>query len=177
MAPDIETVLWGYMPVWVPASTMESYRKAAAALELELVERPAEESMEAEAGPNEGIRAVFEAIQPGEVDAIFVDMAAAALANEQIVALAERDGLPTVYPYPFPGALAVYGANGRQSGVQAASLVDKILHGQDPGSLPIEFPKKLEWAIDLGVAERIGLTIPTEVLNIADTVIPAGGGD
>jgi putative ABC transport system substrate-binding protein len=168
MAPDIKIVLWGYMPQWVAPSSVESYRKAAAALGLELVERQIDSI--------EGVGAVFEAIQPGEVDAIFVDMAAAALANEAIVALAERDGLPTIYPYAFPGALAVYGANGYQSGVQAASLADKILRGQDPASLPVEFPKKLELVIDLGVAERIGLTIPNEVLNIADAVIPAGGG-
>jgi putative ABC transport system substrate-binding protein len=168
MAPDIETVLWGYMPMYVPSSSIESYREAATALGLELVERPIDST--------ENAGAVFEAVQPGEVDAIFVDMAAAALANDAIVALAERDGLPTIYPYAFPGALAVYGTNGYQSGVQAASLVDKILRGQDPASLPVEFPKKLELVIDMGVAERIGLTIPDEVLNVADTVIAAGGG-
>lgn len=182
MAPDIEIVLWCYLLGVASPSSEEGYRKAAAALGLELVERPmqlGEGSLPDEEGlplNEEGFRAVFEAIQPGEVDAIFVDMATAALANDAIVALAERDGLPTIYPYPFPGALAVYGANGHQSGVQAASLVDKILRGQDPASLPVEFPKKLEFVIDLGVAERIGLTIPNEVLNIADAVIPAGGG-
>jgi putative ABC transport system substrate-binding protein len=169
MAPDIKVVLWGYMPEWAPPSSVEDCRESAAALGLELVETHIESI------DNPG--AVFDAIQPGEVDALFVDMAAAALANEAIVALAERDGLPAVYPYTFPGALAVYGANGHQSGAQAASLADKILRGQDPGSLPIEFPKKLEWTIDLGVAERIGLTVPEAVLNIADVVIPAGGGN
>jgi putative ABC transport system substrate-binding protein len=193
MAPDIEIVLWGYMPGMGGPASVEDHRKAAAALGLELVERPVGGFTQTELGagegapageelpPSEGLLvaefgAVFEAIQPDEVDAIFVDMAMAALSNEAIVALAERDGLPTIYPYPFPGALAVYGTNGYQSGVQAASLVDKILRGQDPGSLPVEFPKKIELVIDLGVAENIGLTIPEEVLRMADKVIPAEGG-
>jgi putative ABC transport system substrate-binding protein len=116
-------------------------------------------------------------IRPGEVDAIFVDITAASSSQEALVALAIRDGLPTMYPSWFPGALAAYARNGHQSGLQAAQLVDKIMRGEDPGSLPIEFPKKFDLIIDLGVAEQIGLTVPDEMLRLADTVIPPEGSD
>jgi putative ABC transport system substrate-binding protein len=166
ISPDIKTVLWVYWPFAVITPTLELHRESAAALGLELDERPLTEE-------NWNVAAIYESIQPGEVDAIFGEVAAAYQAPAEIAALAERDGLPNIQPSYIPGALAVYSSNGYQSGLQAASLVDKILRGEDPGSLPVEFPEKIELTIDLGVAEEIGLTIPDEVLRIADTVIPA----
>jgi putative ABC transport system substrate-binding protein len=169
ISPDIKKVLWVYWPFTVITPTLELHRESAVALGLELDERPLTEE-------NWDVAAIYESIQPGEVDAIFGEVAAAYQAPATIAALAERDGLPSIHPSYIPGALAVYSSNGYQSGLQAASMVDKILRGEDPGSLPVEFPEKIELIIDLGVAEKIGLTVPDEVLRIADKVIPAGEG-
>jgi putative ABC transport system substrate-binding protein len=169
LSPDVQSVLWVYYDVVVTASTIEEHREAAAALGVELVEQLLED---------QGLApATLESIPPGEVDAILVDIAAAHRNREAIVALARRDGLPSMYPSWFPGALAAYARDGYQSGLQAAQLVDKIMRGEDPGTLPIEFPKKFDLTIDLGVAEEIGLTVPDEMLRLADTVIPAEGSD
>jgi len=51
--------------------------------------------------------------------------------------------------------------------------VDKILRGTAPSSLPVELAKKFNLTIDLGVAKQIGITVPDNVLSIADTVVEA----
>jgi putative ABC transport system substrate-binding protein len=63
-----------------------------------------------------------------------------------------------------------YGVNYLANWRRAAVFVDKILKGVHPGTLPIE-PPSLEFVINLKTAEKIGVTIPPEILLEANEVI------
>jgi len=69
------------------------------------------------------------------------------------------------------GCLLSLGANVVESYRLAATHVDKILRGANPGDLPMEQPTKLDVSVNMQTARSLGLTIPSSVLMQATEVI------
>ena len=64
-----------------------------------------------------------------------------------------------------------YAADSAENFRRVAYYVDRILKGATPADLPVEQPTKVEFAINLQTAKKIGLTIPPEVLARANKLI------
>jgi putative ABC transport system substrate-binding protein len=118
---------------------------------------------------------VFDLITEYQPDALLQLTNATFASNPmKLAALAVERRLPAVYgerEFVDAGGLMSYGINFSDQWRRAASYVDKILKGAEPGELPIEQPTKFEFVINLKTAKAIGLAVPTPTLLRATEVI------
>jgi putative ABC transport system substrate-binding protein len=87
---------------------------------------------------------------------------------------AARNKVPAVYAqsaYARDGGLLSYGPDRADTFRGAASYVDRILRGEKPGDLPVQFPTKFEMVLNLKTAKALGLAVPSSILLRADEVI------
>jgi putative tryptophan/tyrosine transport system substrate-binding protein len=64
-----------------------------------------------------------------------------------------------------------YGPDTAEIFRQAASYVDRIVKGENAADLPVQQPTKFEFVVNLGAAKRLGLSVPPNLLSIADEAI------
>ena len=94
--------------------------------------------------------------------------------RRRIAALALDKRIPTIYGFredAEAGGLMSYGIDLRAAYHRVATHADKILKGERPGDLPVEFPTRMELLINLRTAKALGVKIPLALLTRADEVI------
>jgi putative ABC transport system substrate-binding protein len=87
-------------------------------------------------------------------------------------ALANR--LPAIYPnrgFAQSGGLMSYGPSLADLFRRAAGMVDKILKGAKPGTMPVEQPTRFELVINQKTATAFGIAMPPSLLLRADEVL------
>jgi putative ABC transport system substrate-binding protein len=123
----------------------------------------------------EDLAPAFDAATRQRADGLLVGQAVLMQANRKLVVdLAAKHRLPAIYrtmDFIEAGGLMAYGPSYPDLYRSAATYVDKIFKGANPGDLPVEQPAKFELVINLKTARALGLTIPQSLLLRADEVI------
>jgi putative tryptophan/tyrosine transport system substrate-binding protein len=91
-----------------------------------------------------------------------------------IFSTARERKLPTMFneeSWAIHGALAAYGPSYLEMGRQGARLVDKLIKGEKPVSLPIERASKFDLTLNYRTANFIGFHFSQAILKKADKVI------
>jgi putative ABC transport system substrate-binding protein len=92
----------------------------------------------------------------------------------EIAAMTLRRHVPVVAfnrAFAEAGGLLAYGNDIIDNYRHAAAYVDRILKGEKPSEIPVQFPVKFELVINLKTAKVLGLDIPQQLLATADEVI------
>lgn len=169
IAPRLTTVAITFNPATEPYFNLylDDFKATAPALGLTVEAKPVHDAAELEAV----LAALAQQQQTG-----FMPMPGSfSLVNRaQITMLAARYRLPAIYSiraFAEGGGLISYGNVNADNWRRAAAYADRILKGEKPENLPVQFPEKFELVINLKAAREQGFAIPPTLLATADQVI------
>jgi putative ABC transport system substrate-binding protein len=148
-------------------SSMRQARAAAQAMGIKLQLHDISKS--------EDLDGAFAAIREERPDALLILADRVFLHNrERLMDFTEEQRLPNVNAYKElveVGGLMSYGPSYVDMHKRAAIYVDKILKGAKPADLPIEQPSKFTFIVNLKAAKALGITVPSQLLGLADQLI------
>jgi putative ABC transport system substrate-binding protein len=168
IAPGLKRAAIMFYPDFPGTSVyMPSFETAARSLKVEATIAPVHNDAEIETAiialgrePGAGLVVLPDAFTTGH--------------RKPVISAAARNKVPAVYaqsPFARDGGLLSYGVDLVDNWRRAASYVDRILRGEKPGDLPVQFPTKFEMAVNRRTATALGLAIPPSLLLRADEVI------
>jgi putative ABC transport system substrate-binding protein len=149
------------------SSFMPSFETAARSLKVVSMTAPVHSDAEIEAAINALGR------EPGGGLVVMPDIFTV-VHRAPIILAAARNNVPAVYglsSFTRDGGLLSYGPDPADNWRHAASYVDRILRGEKPGDLPVQFPTKFEMVVNLKTAKALGLAIPPSIMLRADEQI------
>jgi putative ABC transport system substrate-binding protein len=161
--PDAVTVGIVYSSGEVNSEVQVEWAKEAAAdLGLEIVEAAVSTSAEVQQAAESLDVDAFYVVTDNTVVSALESLIQVAEAKEILTVAAEGDSVAR-------GTVATYGIDYYQLGYQTGEMAVKILRGEaDPASMPVETQSELQLYLNLAAAERMGVTIPEDLLAEAD---------
>ena len=169
IAPGLKRAAIMFNPYTPFASTyLPSFETSARALRVQLIIAPVHSDAEIETA----ITALGG--EPGGGGLVVTADAFVTAHRVPIILAAARNNVPAVSlasDFARDGGLLSYGPDLVDPFRRAATYVDRILRGEKPGDLPVQFPTKFEMVVNLKTAKALGLTVPQSILLRADEVI------
>jgi putative ABC transport system substrate-binding protein len=168
IAPGLKRAAIMFNPDMVPVlAHMPSFETAARSLNVAPITAPVHDDVEIETAiialgrePGGGLVAIPDSFTFGH--------------RASLISAAARNNVPTFSPpseFVRDGGLLSYGPDRVDPFRRAATYVDRILRGEKPGDLPVQFPVKYEMVVNRKTATALGLAIPPSILLRADEVI------
>jgi len=169
IAPRVARAAIFYNPATAPYHEiyLQPFKAAAASLGIVPIVAPIHDLAELESvmatqarEPNSGLIAMPDGFQSENY--------------REIAALAARYKLPAVFSVlavAQAGGLLAYSNDIGDNYRRAAAYVDRILKGEKPSDLPVQFPVKFDLVINVKAAKALGLDVPATLLARADAVI------
>lgn len=166
LIPTLKRVLFVYDPTDVyPAKAAGLLQRAAHRLGIELVEQAVRTQAD--------VLALFSQIDSLKIDGILSPTCCVFNIAGFILDLHQQ--IPTMFPtagfWIERGGLASYGPDTYISGRQSAHLVEKIMKGANPATIPVEVNSNIQFTINLKTAQILGIDIPPKVLIRANHVV------
>ena len=159
LAPDTKKVAMLY-------SSSEANSKIQVDIAKEVAKELGLETIDKTVSSTNEIQQVVQSLV-GKVDAIYVptdNMIASGMSTVAMVATPA--GIPIIVGEEGPvknGGLATYGLSYYNLGKQTAAQAVRIMNGEDPATMPIEYLENTELFVNKEVLEELGLVIPNEL--------------